>query len=260
MQLGHSDYRFGVNLEYLNHFGWVLDLCSRHWAQDLAVRCIAIASQNQQFPKLSVSYWYLGVVWVTALHRQRESIFFLLSNRLIVQELLQTEQFAWYPSTHKLLPSQGNCQEYTGSRVLGTAWCLRHGSLIMLILTWRCLYNRYSLSQNAFGELGGKDTTPSSCLLVRWKAILKKSRIWTLTMILIKIVTQERLFCFEHYSHLPLGDLGRSLHKVKARSNGSSTPFSEYCTRSWDLSLTEHQCEVAVIDLFLTWSLHLSSF
>lgn len=53
---------------------------------------------------------------------QAEGIqFFLLSNRLIVQELLQTEQFSWYPSTHKLLPSQGNCQECVGSRVLGMA-------------------------------------------------------------------------------------------------------------------------------------------
>jgi len=79
---------------------------------------------------------------------------FLLSNRLIVQELLQTEQFTWYPSTHKLLPSQGNCQEYIGSRVLGMAWYLRHGSLVMLTLTCCCFYNHYSLSQNTFGELG----------------------------------------------------------------------------------------------------------
>lgn len=67
---------FDVNLEHLSHFSWVLDLSSCHWAQDLAVFHIVSASQKQHFPKLSVSYWYLGVVWVTELHRQRESIFF----------------------------------------------------------------------------------------------------------------------------------------------------------------------------------------
>lgn len=61
-----------VNLEYLSHFSWVYP----HGTELRIWLCIAIASQNQQFPKLSVSYWYLGVVWVTALHRQRESIFF----------------------------------------------------------------------------------------------------------------------------------------------------------------------------------------
>lgn len=132
------------------------------WAQALAVFCIVVASQKQQFPKLSVSYRYLGVAWLTTLHRQRVSIFFLLSDRLIVQELLQTEQFAWYPSTQKLPPARGNCQEYTGSRALGKAWYPRYASVIIIIFsTWCCHKNHYSLTPSRFGVLDKTNFRPA---------------------------------------------------------------------------------------------------
>lgn len=165
------------------------------WAQALAICCLAVASQKQQFPKLSVSYWYLGVAWLTTLHRQRVSIFFsfLLSGRLIVQD---RTIFMVSINTETTITAQGICQEYTGSRALGKAWYPRHVSLIIIIFsTWFCHY---------FGVWLQIDlrcwTKPISVQLSQDAAegILNR-RIWMLTITLIKATIQEWAFCFEQY-------------------------------------------------------------
>lgn len=131
------------------------------WAQALAICCLAVASQKQQFPKLSVSYWYLGVAWLTTLHRQRVSIFFsfLLSGRLIVQD---RTIFMVSINTETTITAQGICQEYTGSRALGKAWYPRHVSLIIIIFsTWFCHRNHYSLTPNRFEVLDKTNFCPA---------------------------------------------------------------------------------------------------